>query len=119
MTLQSGVVSLELAIPGQQTARFQPITYDTAPDNFDQYVGEYRCRDLNLTFVLSLEDDVLRFAEKGSTNQVSTQATIRDEFVAQGGQTQIRFERDEDDRVLAMRISLPRAKNILFERTSS
>ncbi len=117
--VQSGALTIELAVPGQQTARFQPITYNTATGNLDQYVGEYRCRDLNLTFVLSLEGDVLRFAEKGSTNQIAAQATIRDEFVAQGGQTQIRFERDEDNRVLAMRISLPRAKNILFERTSS
>ncbi len=116
---QSGVLTLELAVPGQQTARFQPITYNSAPDNLDQYIGEYRCRDLNLTFVLSLEGAVLRYAKKGSSDQIATQATIRDEFVADGGQTQIRFERDENDRVFAMRLSLPRARNILFERTSS
>ncbi|MBK7090392.1 MAG: serine hydrolase [bacterium] len=117
--LPSGELTIELAIAGQQTARFQPFRVDTMPPNLDQYVGEYRCRELELTFVLSLEGDVLRFAEKGTTGQIPAQPTIKDEFVAQGGQTQIRFERDENDRIHAMRLSLPRAKNILFERASS
>lgn len=117
--LPSGELTIELAVPGQQTARFQPFRVDTMPQRLDQYVGEYRCRELDLVFVMSLEGDVLRFAEKGTTGQIPAQPTIKDEFVAQGGQTQIRFERDGKDRIHAMRVSLPRAKNILFERSSS
>lgn len=117
--LPSGETTIELAMPGQQTARFQPFKVDTVPQNLDQYVGEFHCRDLDLTYVLTLEGDVLSVASKGDAEAIALSPTIRDEFVAQGGETQIRFERDPEKHVQALRLSLPRAKNILFERTSS
>ncbi len=117
--LADGTKTIELVVPGQQTARFEPIIVASRPKNLGEYVGEFHCRDLGLTYVLSIENEILSFAEKGRSEWVAMSATITDEFLAQGGQTQIHFERDKDSRVRSMRLSLPRAKNFLFERVSS
>ena len=119
VSLADGSHTFDLVVPGQQTARFQPIKIDPTPQNLDQYVGEFHCRELDLTFVVSLEGDGLGFIEKGGSERVPISATMGDEFVAQDGQTQIRFERDKSKHIQAMRLSLPRAKNILFERSNS
>lgn len=117
--LPSGGLTVELRMTGQQPARFQPIKADNQPVDLKQYVGEFRCHELDVTFVLSLEGDILSLVTKGSNDRTPISATLRDDFIAQGGQTQIHFERDGKDKILSMRLSLPRAKNILFERVSS
>jgi len=95
-----------------------PIELKLSPDEhdeLDEYTGRYYSPELDATYVVRLVDGDLTYRFLYSPVDVPLVPTGLDEWDA--GRIQLRFLRENSDRVTALHVSLGRVQNIYFDKT--
>ena len=94
-----------------------PETYETcvlappAPDELKEYSGDFSSQELQVTYTLSLKDGKLYFTHKNAP-ETPLQPAIKDMFTVRG--LQVRFIRDEEEKISGFSLDAGRVRNIKF-----
>ncbi len=80
------------------------------------YTGSWQSVEADAEWTLTMDRDTL-FASRHPGDRRPLRGVSRDRFTISG--TTLRFERDEQDRIVGMIVSVPRALNVAFARTTA
>lgn len=83
------------------------------PEQLSDFVGEYYCEDLDVTYKITSEDNKLLLNRRNSSKE-NLKQTIKDLLNA-GGVT-LQFIRDDHSRIVGFNLGAGRAKNIRFTK---
>ena len=86
---------------------------DPGPTAFQQYLGAYASEETESELTLFQKDEKLMVRLRPAL-EFELKPTYRDGFTSPAGA--VFFERDKENRIIAMRISSGRARNVLFKR---
>lgn len=119
-SLKIGFFETEVVLfdPDGETTIFkkQKIEEPTLAD-YESFVGKYYSSELDLNFRLSLVENDLMINLDGWSEKQRVQLLNRDDFLISN--YILKVERDEFDRVVAISVSLSRAKNNRFAKKSN
>ncbi|HEY5756427.1 MAG TPA: hypothetical protein VIU34_11430, partial [Steroidobacter sp.] len=98
--------------------RIQPMV---APgiESFRDVLGDYRSRELDITYTLAVEDGRLTLRSLWTTQPIAVTPRQRDRFEVdfpEAGECVLLVERDADGRPIGLRIQGGRIRNVLLER---
>lgn len=111
----------EMTPPAQPTAGGgptpeRPEPYEPTRDQLLEYIGEYASEEFDALYTLSLEGDRLVMTHI-RYDPIRLRPTAPDAFAGTVWFVrQVRFERDGEGEITGLRISGPRARNLLFVR---
>jgi hypothetical protein len=87
---------------------------DEVPLKLSDYTGHYRSEELETAWPVEIKDGklVLQHRRQG---EISLRSTTRDQFSA-SNLGSIQFERDSGGKVIGLKVTTGRARNLRFER---
>jgi CubicO group peptidase (beta-lactamase class C family) len=101
--------------------RIQP-TVAPGIESFRDVLGDYRSRELDITYTLAVEDGRLTLRSLWTTQPIAVTPRQRDRFeldFPEAGQCVLIVERDADGRPIGLRLQGGRIRNVLLERSAS
>jgi hypothetical protein len=105
---------VRLVYGGQKAERVQPFTPDA--EALDAYVGDYSSEELGTTYSVQLKEDRLLITHRKHTDGVLT-PTVADHFICDlWWMRNIAFLRDAYGRIIGMRVSNGRVRDLHFEK---
>jgi CubicO group peptidase (beta-lactamase class C family) len=114
--LSEEMEALEEPTAGGGPPRSRPEPYVPTREQLLEYVGEYASEEMDAVYTLSLEGERLVMTHM-RYDPIGLRPTAADEFAGNVWFIRrVRFERDEEREITGLRISGPRARNLLFVR---
>jgi hypothetical protein len=108
----------EAAPKKAETEQEQPAPPEVDPSEYDEYVGDYYCHELGTTYTISVQDNQLVTKHRRHDDIPLTRSG--DHFTGeQWFFSEIRFERDGNNRIVGFRLTGGRVRNLRFDKQVS
>jgi CubicO group peptidase (beta-lactamase class C family) len=109
------IMKVEVKIEGREPVVYELITL-AAPslDQLQEYAGNYYSEELEVTYKLFVKEDKLFFQSGYATEGSQLEPTLKDEFQVPGAN--VKFNRDNQGKILGFTVNTGRVQNIGFEK---
>jgi CubicO group peptidase (beta-lactamase class C family) len=109
------IMKVEVKIEGREPVVYELITL-AAPslDQLQEYAGNYYSEELEVTYKLFVKEDKLFFQSGYAIEGSQLEPTLKDEFQVPGAN--VKFNRDNQGKILGFTVDTGRVQNIGFEK---